>query len=104
MRRDDPGNGFLHLLPRGTTITLSIARSMAHRNDCNIYNLFCNLSQILGVLSWWGLLFCLCFLGTGRYLVKLIVFLLGFSRYAAAIERNPEDYDALYNWALVLQV
>ncbi|KAA8533917.1 hypothetical protein F0562_031434 [Nyssa sinensis] len=24
-------------------------------------------------------------------------------RYANAIERNPEDYDALYNWALVLQ-
>lgn len=30
-------------------------------------------------------------------------FLFGFSRYATAIERNPEDYDALYNWALVLQ-
>lgn len=24
-------------------------------------------------------------------------------RYASAIERNPGDYDALYNWALVLQ-
>ncbi|XP_076907488.1 protein HLB1-like [Bidens hawaiensis] len=24
-------------------------------------------------------------------------------RYANAIERNPDDYDALYNWALVLQ-
>ncbi|MED6184663.1 Protein hlb1 [Stylosanthes scabra] len=24
-------------------------------------------------------------------------------RYATAIERNPDDYDALYNWALVLQ-
>ncbi|OIW20541.1 hypothetical protein TanjilG_14404 [Lupinus angustifolius] len=24
-------------------------------------------------------------------------------RYATAIERNPHDYDALYNWALVLQ-
>lgn len=24
-------------------------------------------------------------------------------RYASAIERNPRDYDALYNWALVLQ-
>ncbi|KAI3828755.1 hypothetical protein L1987_02865 [Smallanthus sonchifolius] len=24
-------------------------------------------------------------------------------RYASAIERNPDDYDALYNWALVLQ-
>uniref|UniRef100_A0A0D6QX88 PH domain-containing protein n=1 Tax=Araucaria cunninghamii TaxID=56994 RepID=A0A0D6QX88_ARACU len=24
-------------------------------------------------------------------------------RYASAIERNPHDYDALYNWALVLQ-
>ncbi|CAL5356359.1 unnamed protein product [Camellia sinensis] len=23
--------------------------------------------------------------------------------YASALERNPEDYDALYNWALVLQ-
>lgn len=25
-------------------------------------------------------------------------------RYASTVERNPEDYDALYNWALVLQV
>ncbi|PIN10408.1 hypothetical protein CDL12_16996 [Handroanthus impetiginosus] len=25
-------------------------------------------------------------------------------RYASALERNPEDYDAFYNWALVLQV
>ncbi|KAJ0565211.1 putative tetratricopeptide-like helical domain superfamily [Helianthus annuus] len=24
-------------------------------------------------------------------------------RYASAIETNPDDYDALYNWALVLQ-
>ncbi|XP_010267459.1 PREDICTED: uncharacterized protein LOC104604691 [Nelumbo nucifera] len=24
-------------------------------------------------------------------------------RYASALEKNPEDYDALYNWALVLQ-
>eukprot|EP00249_Psilotum_nudum_P013444 c24337_g1_i1 orf=478-2046(+) len=24
-------------------------------------------------------------------------------RYSSAVERNPEDYDALYNWALVLQ-
>ncbi|CAH9068746.1 unnamed protein product [Cuscuta europaea] len=24
-------------------------------------------------------------------------------RYASALDRNPEDYDALYNWALVLQ-
>ncbi|XP_039054308.1 protein HLB1-like [Hibiscus syriacus] len=24
-------------------------------------------------------------------------------RYATALEKNPEDYDALYNWALVLQ-
>lgn len=24
-------------------------------------------------------------------------------KYSSAIERNPEDYDALYNWALVLQ-
>ncbi|KAK8685095.1 hypothetical protein V6N13_041104 [Hibiscus sabdariffa] len=24
--------------------------------------------------------------------------------YASAVERNPEDYDALYNWALVLQL
>ncbi|KAL8196305.1 hypothetical protein R6Q57_025305 [Mikania cordata] len=24
-------------------------------------------------------------------------------RYASAIERNPDDYDALYNWALVLR-
>lgn len=35
---------------------------------------------------------------------NFINFILGFSRYASAIERNPEDYDALYNWALVLQV
>jgi hypothetical protein len=25
-------------------------------------------------------------------------------RYISAIERNPEDPDAYYNWALVLQV
>jgi hypothetical protein len=25
------------------------------------------------------------------------------NRYAANVERNPEDHDALYNWALVLQ-
>lgn len=28
---------------------------------------------------------------------------LAAKRYATAIERYPEDYDALYNWALVLQ-
>jgi len=27
-----------------------------------------------------------------------------FCRYASAIERNPDDHDALYNWALILQV
>ena len=38
------------------------------------------------------------------------VFMSGFvpiralCRYASAIEKNPGDYDALYNWALVLQV
>jgi hypothetical protein len=25
-------------------------------------------------------------------------------KYASAIERNPDDHDALYNWALILQV
>ena len=25
-------------------------------------------------------------------------------RYQTAVDRNPKDYDALYNWALVLQV
>lgn len=27
-----------------------------------------------------------------------------FYRYASALERNPNDHDAFYNWALVLQV
>ncbi|MBA0678168.1 hypothetical protein Goari_019528 [Gossypium aridum] len=31
------------------------------------------------------------------------VLLYAAKRYAAALEKNPEDYDALYNWALVLQ-
>lgn len=30
--------------------------------------------------------------------------MLPLCRYAANVERNPEDHDALYNWALVLQV
>ena len=34
----------------------------------------------------------------------LIVMFLRIRRYASAIERNPDDHDALYNWALVLQV
>lgn len=34
----------------------------------------------------------------------LIILTLFGCRYASAIERNPEDHDALYNWALVLQV
>lgn len=25
-------------------------------------------------------------------------------RYSTAVEQNPDDHDALYNWALVLQV
>ncbi|GJR67535.1 HLB1-like protein [Tanacetum coccineum] len=31
------------------------------------------------------------------------VLMLAAKRYANAIESNPDDYDALYNWALVLQ-
>ncbi|KAG8661972.1 hypothetical protein MANES_01G051700v8 [Manihot esculenta] len=37
----------------------------------------------------------------GRSRQKILTF--AAKRYASAIERNPEDYDALYNWALVLQ-
>ncbi|MCI05115.1 E3 ubiquitin-protein ligase RNF12-B-like, partial [Trifolium medium] len=37
----------------------------------------------------------------GRSRQRILTF--AAKRYAAAIERNPEDYDALYNWALVLQ-
>ncbi|KAJ1404003.1 Tetratricopeptide-like helical domain superfamily [Sesbania bispinosa] len=37
----------------------------------------------------------------GRSRQRILTF--AARRYAAAIERNPEDYDALYNWALVLQ-
>ena len=41
-------------------------------------------------------------------IIKAIYFykhlLLLLCRYASALERNPEDYDAMYNWALVLQV
>ncbi|KAH9718949.1 protein HLB1 [Citrus sinensis] len=37
----------------------------------------------------------------GRSRQRILTF--AAKRYANAIERNPEDYDALYNWALVLQ-
>lgn len=49
----------------------------------------------------WGMPSLLCSFG---YLDFRLYFSIDFSRYAGAIERNPEDYDALYNWALVLQV
>ncbi|KAE9619098.1 hypothetical protein Lal_00047027 [Lupinus albus] len=37
----------------------------------------------------------------GRSRQRILTF--AARRYATAIERNPNDYDALYNWALVLQ-
>ncbi|KAL1828177.1 protein HLB1 [Daucus carota subsp. sativus] len=37
----------------------------------------------------------------GRSRQRILTF--AAQRYASAVERNPEDYDALYNWALVLQ-
>ncbi|KAL3645517.1 Protein hlb1 [Castilleja foliolosa] len=37
----------------------------------------------------------------GRSRQRILAF--AAKRYATALERNPEDYDALYNWALVLQ-
>ncbi|XP_022722055.1 protein HLB1-like isoform X3 [Durio zibethinus] len=37
----------------------------------------------------------------GRSRQRILVY--AARRYATALERNPEDYDALYNWALVLQ-
>ncbi|KAF5460495.1 hypothetical protein F2P56_020359 [Juglans regia] len=37
----------------------------------------------------------------GRSRQRILTF--AARRYASAIDRNPEDYDALYNWALVLQ-
>ncbi|CAN1177936.1 Protein HLB1 [Linum perenne] len=37
----------------------------------------------------------------GRSRQRILTF--AAKRYANAIERNPDDYDALYNWALVLQ-
>ncbi|XVE58149.1 hypothetical protein DITRI_Ditri04bG0147000 [Diplodiscus trichospermus] len=37
----------------------------------------------------------------GRSRQRVLVY--AARRYATALERNPEDYDALYNWALVLQ-
>ncbi|PIA48812.1 hypothetical protein AQUCO_01300026v1 [Aquilegia coerulea] len=37
----------------------------------------------------------------GRSRQRILTF--AAKRYASAIDRNPEDYDALYNWALVLQ-
>ncbi|KAK6146507.1 hypothetical protein DH2020_020376 [Rehmannia glutinosa] len=37
----------------------------------------------------------------GRSRQRILTF--AAKRYATALERNPEDYDALYNWALVLQ-
>nr|XP_027083352.1 protein HLB1 [Coffea arabica] len=38
----------------------------------------------------------------GRSRQRILTF--AAKRYASALERNPDDYDALYNWALVLQV
>jgi hypothetical protein len=32
-----------------------------------------------------------------------VEYVVSLCRYAANVERNPEDHDALYNWALVLQ-
>lgn len=37
----------------------------------------------------------------GRSRQRILVY--AAKRYASALERNPDDYDALYNWALVLQ-
>ncbi|XP_073389885.1 uncharacterized protein [Physcomitrium patens] len=37
----------------------------------------------------------------GRSRQRILAF--AAKRYAANVERNPEDHDALYNWALVLQ-
>ncbi|XVF51222.1 hypothetical protein PTKIN_Ptkin04bG0167300 [Pterospermum kingtungense] len=37
----------------------------------------------------------------GRSRQRILVY--AARRYATALQRNPEDYDALYNWALVLQ-
>ncbi|KAG1362265.1 protein HLB1 [Cocos nucifera] len=37
----------------------------------------------------------------GRNRQRILAF--AAKRYASAIERNPEDHDAFYNWALVLQ-
>ncbi|KAM0981941.1 hypothetical protein TB1_014212 [Malus domestica] len=37
----------------------------------------------------------------GRSRQRVLTF--AAKRYASTIERNPDDYDALYNWALVLQ-
>ncbi|KAL6005677.1 hypothetical protein ACLOJK_006248 [Asimina triloba] len=37
----------------------------------------------------------------GRSRQRILAF--AAKRYASAIERNPQDHDALYNWALVLQ-
>lgn len=37
----------------------------------------------------------------GRSRQRILAF--AAKRYQNAVERNPEDYDALYNWALVLQ-
>ncbi|ONK56745.1 uncharacterized protein A4U43_C10F12310 [Asparagus officinalis] len=38
----------------------------------------------------------------GRSRQRILAF--AAKRYANAIERNPDDHDAYYNWALVLQV
>ncbi|GKV04013.1 hypothetical protein SLEP1_g16231 [Rubroshorea leprosula] len=37
----------------------------------------------------------------GRSRQRILIY--AAKRYANALERNPDDYDALYNWALVLQ-
>ncbi|KAF7150203.1 hypothetical protein RHSIM_Rhsim02G0251800 [Rhododendron simsii] len=49
-----------------------------------------------------GCLFSILQFNVAGYAFKLAMARLTY-RYASAVETNPEDYDALYNWALVLQ-
>lgn len=68
-----------------------------------LVSLFHTCSASKSIITNFSIILCsLLVLQLGFY--PNIILTLFYCRYASAIERNSEDYDALYNWALVLQV
>lgn len=84
-------------------------RSYAHENACKGRGFMCTRKVTRMSLSWLQQLlssiFSLAKVCLHFWLHKFLTIISPLiCRYATALERNPEDYDALYNWALVLQV